>query len=84
MSIKKELEEYWRADKALREKIYEKFDKMNKKVDFYLTLDNTEEEIHFVEIRDELLIEEHGTEWCYKSLKTSELLDVWDSLEQED
>ena len=84
IDIQKELQEYWRAEKALRDKIYQKLDKMNKKVDFYLILDNTEEEIHFVEIKDCLLVEEHGYAWDYKSFKIGELLDIWDSLEREE
>ena len=80
LDIQKEFHEYWRAEDALRKKIYEKLDKMNKKVDFYLRLDNTEEELHFIEIKDELLMEEHDVEYDYRQFTMGEILDIYDSL----
>lgn len=84
MDITKELQEYWRATNALRNKIYEKLDKMNQKVDFYLRLDNTEEELHFIEIKDGLLVEEHDIEYDYRQFTMGEILDIYDSLEKEE
>lgn len=80
--ITKELQEYRKSEKALREKIYEKLDKLDLKVDFYLRLDNLEEELRFIEIKNGLLMEEHWVEYDYRSFTMGELLDIWDSLEK--
>lgn len=84
IDINKELQDYWKAENALRNKIYDYLGTLNKKVDFYLRLDNTEEELHFIEIRPELLVEEHGEQYSYKAFSTGELLDIWDSLAREE
>lgn len=80
MSIQNELKAYWKADKELREKIYLLFDRLNRKIDIYLKLDNLNEELHFINIGNGLLTEEHDVDYDYRSMTTGELLDLWDSL----
>lgn len=84
VDIKKELQDYWKTEKELRNKICNYFDTLNKKVDFYLRLDNTEEELHFIEIKDGLLVEEHDIEYDYRQFTMGEILDIYDSLEKEE
>lgn len=80
IDIQKELQDYWKAENALRDKICGYLDGLNKKVDFYLRFDNTEEEIHIIEIKKHILVEEHGIEYDYQGLTMGELLDIYDSL----
>ena len=80
IDIKKELQDYWKAENALRDKICGYLDTLDKKVDFYLRFDNTEEEIHIIGIKKHILVEEHGIEYDYQGLTMGELLDIYDSL----
>ena len=80
IDIQKELQDYWKAENELRNKICNYLDTLNKKVDFYLRFDNTEEEIHIIEIKENILVEEHGIEYDYRGLTMGELLDIYDSL----
>lgn len=81
--IRKELEEYWRAENALRDKVCKCFDGLNKEIDVYLRQDNHDYELHFVRIKDKLIEEDNGSLWDYRSFTIGELLDLWDSLEQD-
>lgn len=81
--IREELEEYWRAENALRNKVFGYFDKLNKKIDFYLLRDGERYEIHFVEIKNKLIKDDGGDWWDYRSFNTGEILDLWDDLEQD-
>lgn len=80
VDIKKELEDYWKAENALRNKICGYLDTLDKKVDFYFRFDNTEEEIHIIGIEKHILIEEHGIEYDYQGLTIGELLNIYNSL----
>lgn len=80
--IRKELEEYWRVEHALREKIFEYIDKLNRKIDIYLRFDNEDYEHRFVEIKNKYLVDDGGFLWDYRGFTIGEILDIWDSLEQ--
>lgn len=80
IDIQKELQDYWKAENALRDKICGYLDNLNKKIDFYLRFDNTEEELHFIKIEDGLLMEEHDVEYDYRQFTMGEILDIYDSL----
>lgn len=79
--IQKELQDYWKAENALRVKIYEYLDAQDKKIDIWLTKDN-EEEVHFVAIKNKMLTDDSGYECDYKGLNIGELLDVHEQIEQ--
>lgn len=80
--IDKELKEYWKAENALRVKIYEYLDKQDKKLDFWHQRDDDRYEIHFIGIKGKYLIADNNEMWDYKAFNTGELLDVYDNVSE--
>lgn len=80
--IDKELKEYWKAEKALRVKIFEYLDNQDKMVNFWLQQDRVSYEIHFVGIKDKYLIADNNEMWDYKAFNTGELLEVYENVSE--
>lgn len=80
MYIQEEYNAYRKAREALRKKIYSYLDMLHMRIHMELVLDRTEEILVFVEIRDGLLITDHGDQYQYTGLSTGELLEVYEKL----
>lgn len=80
--IKKELDEYYKANKALRTKICEYFNQINGKINVHIFKDNEKYERCFVEMKNGMLKDDSGDWYDSDFFNTGELLDVWDQLEQ--
>lgn len=80
MHIQKEYNAYRKTSEALRKKIYSYLDMLHMRIHMELVLDRTEEILVFVEIRDGLLITDHGDQYSYAEFSTGELLEVYEKL----
>lgn len=80
MHIQEEYNAYRKAQDKLRKKIYSYLDQLHMRIHMELVLDRTEEILVFVEIRDGLLITDHGDQYQYAELSTGELLEVYEKL----
>lgn len=78
--IQKEYDAWHKADRALRTKIFSYLDSLHMRIHMEFVLDRTEEILLFVEIKEGVLITDHGERYSYSSFSTGELLEVYEKL----
>ena len=78
--IQKEYDAWRKADRALRTKIISYLDGLHMQIDMEFVLDGTVEILLFVEIKEGVLITDHGERYSYSSFSTGELLEVMEKL----